>query len=116
MEVRGRKMVGSSLVLEAWSPLHPVSLSHIDWLCLCFHWSVGRQEGRIEALRDGMWPMKRANQTLPNTYLQWSEAEIAAQVPRKSGRQCDKDDQLTIQRRLTYGRQPRWHWTFMPRT
>lgn len=48
--------------------------------------------------------MKFTDQTLPHTYLQCSEVEIAAQVPRKSGGQCDKDDQLTIQKQLAYER------------
>lgn len=48
--------------------------------------------------------MKLTKQTLPHTYLQCSEVEIAAQVPRKSGGQCDQDDQLTIQKKLAYER------------
>lgn len=62
--------------------------------------------------------MKSANQALPHPYLQWSEVGIIVQVPRKSGGQCDKDDQLTTQRRLTLtcGRHPCRHWASMPRT
>lgn len=48
--------------------------------------------------------MKFTSQTSPHTYLQCSEVEIAAPVPRKSGGQCDKDDQLTIQMKLAYER------------
>lgn len=58
-------------------------------------------------LGGGMWPMKLISQTLPHTYLQCSEVEIVAQVPKKSGGHCDRDDQLTIQRELASGRHPR---------